>query len=180
MRLPMEVLEHIMDSGTQDPTLDLMVYPTLLAWSLTLRALVPRSRINLFKHVLIRTNRQAQSFETIIGAKPYLAAYVVEVTVTPLRPQVLSFALLLRALTGLKHVTFGLDWTRYPSWYASGAHMTCFKAVRRLKLVGNTFNNVADLIRLVRAFPELETLVMVDVKLNVEPPKSPGRVRPLC
>lgn len=161
IRVPQEVLEHVIDSTAQDPALDPTVYGTLRALSLTSHGCVPRSRFNLFHHVVLRTGFQIAKFAESIADNTHLATMVVVVTIAPRPPGFISFSLPLRKLKGIKHVNIGVDWTKYPPLYAG--RTLCFASVRHLQLAGTTFRDLADFVRVVRTFPDIRTLELACV-----------------
>ena len=177
-RLSIELQERIMDFGTVDPTDDPTVYPTLCAWSLTHSSLYPRSRVNLFYHVHISSESQFTRFTTVVAENPQLATSVVKVTLAPHPSSLLPFAIPMKWLKNMQHINIGIDWTKYPSWYA--LRMGCFEHVQCLQLADTSFRDPKGLVRLLQAFPELRTLRLTAVKFEKDASKWAQRDKHGC
>ncbi|KAI0721590.1 hypothetical protein C8T65DRAFT_825680, partial [Cerioporus squamosus] len=164
MRVPVEVMEKVIDLGSLNPDEDAAVYPTLLAWSLTCRACTIRSCLNLYRHVIIRSPTQMTRFVDVLSERPHLARVVCEMTIALQTSPYTPFGMHLRRLTGLKSVTLGIDWFKYPPSYAR--NMSCFAGTKHLHLQGTTLRGLPDLRSLLRGFPMLRELVLDSIKFT--------------
>ncbi len=125
-RLPLEICEHVIDSACyEDPDEDWLHGTSYRTWCQT--AIVcyywlPRSQLNLFRDIQIRSASRLDLLLRTLSDTPHLADLVYGVRIAPLKSEYIAFARLLIPQL-LKHCMrvqlIGAAWEAFPPRYAT-------------------------------------------------------------
>ncbi|TBU56148.1 WD40 repeat-like protein [Dichomitus squalens] len=169
-RLPVEVIERIIDSSADDPR-------TLSTFSLCCRTLLPRSRRHLFVRICIRTFEQMYSVSAFLQSRPWLTPLVGQVKISACSPGPSSAPAALLAVVPLPLLTRLPNlrhWTMAQEWFISKGDMLAgvlsfnrhalagFEQygtrIHKLTIRGLQFSTCADMGRFLLAFPNVQSL----------------------
>ncbi|KAI0788401.1 hypothetical protein C8Q74DRAFT_678795 [Fomes fomentarius] len=123
-RLPIEICEHVIDGCYEDPDKDWLhgtSYQTWFQTAVVCYDWLPRSRLNLFHDIDIRSASQLDLLLRTLSDTPQLADLVFGVRITPVKheymalPRLLSLQLLRNCI---RVDLFGIPWQVFPSRYA--------------------------------------------------------------
>ena len=166
MRMPVEVLEAVIDQASDNPR-------TLRHLSLTCATLLPRSRLHLFRNIVIKTEEQLWSSSEFLDSHPWLVSLIQEVTLSgypdedvvqgpKLRTSLFDIAPihLLRRLPNLHvwHMRGAINIWLSPHRSALLCYRQYGDHIRYLELQCICFNRISDFKGLVSAFTRLDTL----------------------
>ena len=176
--LPTEVFEAIIDQARDHR-------PSLRHLALSHRAFLPRARYHLFSRIVITSKEKLESVPAFLHPRPWLAPLVVCVTIrdyvyrTPYRLLDVVPAHLLTQLPNLRRFELESDLTysealsAIPSRHLIAHNARALSAlrnlsihIRQLELCRIFFLDADDLVRLLCAFPTLDTLVCTSISIN--------------
>ena len=173
-RLPIEVLEAVIDEASDDPW-------TLRNLSLTCITLLPRSRVRLFSRLVIWTVQQLEEVPEFLDSRPWLPPLVRKVTLFVIiakdnKPNirilnVVPIHLFIR-LPNLRAWTMDTEdtvlYTGGPSLSLHHSALRCYRIygghIRSLKLSYIQFRNKSDFRGLISAFTGLNSLACHRIK----------------
>ena len=178
--LPVEIAENIIDFLNEDST-------TLSTFSLSCRALLPRSRLHLFAHIRISTIEQMRSASQFLDGRPWLHQLVQRVTTTTELGGRAPYATLeVVPIPLLKRLPNLYEWRIIDTCTDEAAkrqyspHPLTLSGFRHhgikiqcLTINGLEFPSIADLGRLLLAFPGLRRFQCQGCKNNGKVPKKP-------
>ena len=186
-RLPTELFEVIIDQSSNDPR-------TLRVLVLICKALLPRSRLHLFKCLVIRSKAQLDSAAEFLDARPWLRLLVRHVRMAPTEIELDSYMIThvfpivlffrLPKLTHWELVRLDQRHSHFPPISFNRATLTALRcryggSIRRLDVTGIPFPAYGDLARFVQSFLSLRTLYLRDV-LIAKATTSLGRANKQC
>jgi len=171
-RLPIEVIEHILDSiqellYEQHDVFFHDLYPVWKACALTCRSMVPRSQYWLFRTINLGKQSQAESLMEILRRNPKVAEYThILVIAGPLGEEesAPSFtwiswipSLFAPRMTNLNELQ--LEGDIFSKCHQSfPMALTAFRSIRKLSMFNITFSTFRHCSHLIRGFPHLDHL----------------------
>ncbi|PCH33762.1 hypothetical protein WOLCODRAFT_112452 [Wolfiporia cocos MD-104 SS10] len=157
--LPPEISDYILDYLHDDTR-------SLAACSLTCRDWVPTARYHLFASVTLHSARLCAAFANLVQRSPLIAPYVRELNVSKLSKHAESDSLLVERtlrtiLTRLEQThTLSVSLLNAQSIAIMQSSLTRNPSVTELHLQFCEFATFGDVIDLLSAFPELESLAL--------------------
>lgn len=169
--LPTEILEFVVDfvfiNLSASDIRSRTVYRTLLSCATTCKSMYPRSQFLLLRQVILTNKDQLLRFLRFLSKKPYLAEFAQELVISPVLED--SGLWPLPTTTG-KLVNLRAMSLRGKLHFSSPAHRMYLSSVRALHISDVTFQNVSELVRLVRQCADLRTLELHSVDFVKYPP----------
>ncbi|TBU54946.1 hypothetical protein BD310DRAFT_720666 [Dichomitus squalens] len=154
-RLPLEVLENVIDSLERD----IGGYASLRACALTCTDCLPRSRLNLYYNVTLRDKEALSSFVQTLSIRSHLGLFVQQLCIgSSAHASYLSFAqgVLVRSLRNLRRLVLWMDWNNCPPKY----HQIVSQFPIRELHLQREFESMARLFQLLWVLPDLRSVTL--------------------